>query len=75
MSYNGGLDFGLIGDADAMPDLDDVAACLDAALEELAQLAGIEHQRRDGPATAPGKPTRRRAAHSRQRARPPGNPG
>ena len=35
MSYNGGLDFGLLGDYDAMPDLDEFGSLLDAALGEL----------------------------------------
>lgn len=40
MSYNGSIDFGLIGDYDAMPDLDDLAADLQASIAELAAAAG-----------------------------------
>jgi diacylglycerol O-acyltransferase len=39
ISYNGGIDFGLLGDYDAMPDLDDFAAMLDAARQELVDAA------------------------------------
>jgi hypothetical protein len=41
MSYNGALNFGLIGDYDTMPDLEDVARHLAEALEELADAAGV----------------------------------
>jgi WS/DGAT/MGAT family acyltransferase len=40
MSYNGRIDFGLVGDYDALPDLDAVAAALDGAIGELAAVAG-----------------------------------
>ena len=42
MSYNGQVNFGLIGDYDAMEDLDDLGADLDAALSELVEAAGGE---------------------------------
>jgi hypothetical protein len=42
MSYNGGLNFGLLGDFDAMPDIDRFAEGLTAALDELVALAGRE---------------------------------
>ena len=41
MSYNGGVDIGLMGDYDAMPDLDEFAAHLEAELAELMEAAGI----------------------------------
>jgi diacylglycerol O-acyltransferase / wax synthase len=41
MSYDGRIDFGLLADYDALPDLDDVAAALDGAIAELAAVAGI----------------------------------
>ncbi|MGI8780857.1 MAG: WS/DGAT/MGAT family O-acyltransferase [Solirubrobacteraceae bacterium] len=41
LSYDGRIDFGLVADYDALPDLDDVAAGLDAAIAELAAVAGI----------------------------------
>jgi diacylglycerol O-acyltransferase / wax synthase len=37
MSYNGQIDFGLVGDYDAMPDLDSVALDLEASIKELAE--------------------------------------
>jgi diacylglycerol O-acyltransferase len=39
MSYNGRLDFGLLGDYDAMPDLDRLAAYFEEALAELLDAA------------------------------------
>jgi diacylglycerol O-acyltransferase / wax synthase len=41
MSYNGRMNFGLVGDYDAMADLDDLAGDLDAALADLAAAAGV----------------------------------
>ena len=41
MSYNGALNFGLIGDYDSMPDLEDVARHLAESLAELADAAGV----------------------------------
>jgi diacylglycerol O-acyltransferase / wax synthase len=41
MSYNGRMNFGLLGDWDAMGDLDAFAADLEASLEELASAAGV----------------------------------
>jgi len=35
MSYNGGLDYGLLGDYDALPDIDVIAEGIDASLNEL----------------------------------------
>jgi hypothetical protein len=41
MSYNGAINFGLIGDYDTMPDLEDFARHLAESLEELAEAAGV----------------------------------
>jgi hypothetical protein len=41
MSYNGALNFGLIGDYDSMPDLEEVAHHLAESLQELADAAGV----------------------------------
>jgi diacylglycerol O-acyltransferase len=41
MSYNGAINFGLIGDYDSMPDLEDFARHLAESLEELADTAGV----------------------------------
>jgi WS/DGAT/MGAT family acyltransferase len=42
MSYNGTINFGLVGDYDLMPDLDDLADDLQASLAELADAGGVE---------------------------------
>ncbi|HEX4625075.1 MAG TPA: wax ester/triacylglycerol synthase family O-acyltransferase [Solirubrobacteraceae bacterium] len=39
MSYNGGADIGLIGDYDAMPDLEELAAMFEEAIAELREAA------------------------------------
>ena len=39
MSYNGKVDFGLLGDYDAMPDLEDVGRMLEESLAELLEAA------------------------------------
>ncbi len=39
MSYNGGIDFGLLGDYDALPDIDVVAEGIAASLAELLDVA------------------------------------
>jgi diacylglycerol O-acyltransferase len=58
MSYDGRIDFGLLADYDALPDLDDVAAALEGAIAELAAVAGA--------AGADGG--RRRRTRAKQRA-------
>jgi len=40
MSYDGRIDFGLLADFDALPDLDELAAALEQAIAELAAVAG-----------------------------------
>src|SRR5215218_1011804 len=56
VSYNGRIDFGLVSDYDALPDLDDVATALEGAIGELAAVAGV-----------PGK-TRARRTRAEQHA-------
>jgi diacylglycerol O-acyltransferase / wax synthase len=46
VSYDGQLFFGLLGDYDAMPDLDRLASDLTAAIAELAAAAGVAAPRR-----------------------------
>jgi hypothetical protein len=41
MSYNGAINFGLVGDYDIMYDLDDLADDFHDALEDLARAAGV----------------------------------
>jgi diacylglycerol O-acyltransferase len=42
MSYNGRMNFGLLGDFDAMPDLENFVRGLQHSLDELRQAAGVE---------------------------------
>jgi diacylglycerol O-acyltransferase / wax synthase len=63
MSYNGLLNFGLIGDYDAMPGLEQLARDLDTAIAELAAVAEASPTPREAPAAAQtqdgaGTPTR-----------------
>jgi hypothetical protein len=39
MSYNGGMNFGLLADYDALPDVDRIAEGIEASLAELVTLA------------------------------------
>jgi diacylglycerol O-acyltransferase / wax synthase len=52
MSYNGRICFGLVGDYDAMYDLDDLAADFEASLAELGEAAGVKLSER------PARPVR-----------------
>jgi hypothetical protein len=52
MSYDGRIDFGLLGDYDALPDLDAVAVALDGAIAELAAAAGAGTRPPGGQARA-----------------------
>jgi WS/DGAT/MGAT family acyltransferase len=56
MSYNGGIDFGLLGDYDAMPDLDDIG---DYLRESLAELVAAADEAGGAP---PTRRARRKAA-------------
>jgi diacylglycerol O-acyltransferase / wax synthase len=47
MSYNGKVDFGLLGDYDAMPDIDRFSSLLEESLEELLALAQKEAPRKE----------------------------
>src|SRR6202042_2206673 len=58
MSYNGSLDYGLLGDYDALPDIDVVADGIEASLAELLAAA------RGGRAPAKGRSRRQPAAES-----------
>jgi diacylglycerol O-acyltransferase / wax synthase len=44
MSYDGGIDYGLLADYDALPDIDVIADGIDAALRELLEAAPRERQ-------------------------------
>jgi diacylglycerol O-acyltransferase len=61
ISYNGGIDFGLLGDYDAMPDLDAFAEMLDAARQELVD-AGKTTASNGKRASSPGRTSRPRTS-------------
>jgi diacylglycerol O-acyltransferase / wax synthase len=52
LSYNGGINFGLVGDFDALPDLDDLAGDFSDSIAELREAAGVKPARSDGAAGA-----------------------
>jgi hypothetical protein len=52
MSYNGKLSFGLLGDYDALPDIDVIAEGIEASLAELVQAAGGRKRTRAKPKAA-----------------------
>jgi diacylglycerol O-acyltransferase / wax synthase len=58
MSYDGRLAFGLLGDYDAMGDVDVLASDLDAGIRELAAAAGVSRPRARRQAAAPRRTTR-----------------
>jgi len=53
MSYNGKMNFGLVGDYDAMHDLDDLADDFRASLAALADTAGVKIASERGPRAKP----------------------
>jgi WS/DGAT/MGAT family acyltransferase len=61
MSYDGGIDYGLLGDYDALPDIDVIAEGIDASLQELLLAARGEApapaSRRDPAVEQNGGPT------------------
>jgi diacylglycerol O-acyltransferase len=52
VSYNGTMNFGLTGDFNAMPDLDDIPGDFAEALAEIADAAGVTLSRRPEPVHA-----------------------
>jgi diacylglycerol O-acyltransferase len=76
MSYNGGIDYGLLGDYDALADIDVVAEGIDSSLQELLDAArGNDSRRRVAPhpATAHSEPTS--SAEDEQADEPAAAPG
>jgi diacylglycerol O-acyltransferase len=59
MSYNGGIDFGLLGDYDAMPDLDAFGAMLEESRDELLLAARSSP---NGRASSPRRTSRPRTS-------------
>jgi diacylglycerol O-acyltransferase / wax synthase len=68
MSYNGGLDYGLLGDYDAMPDIDLVAEGIEASL---AQLLGAA---RGGDVAVPRRGTAAATEVTQGSVKPTGKP-
>ncbi len=68
MSYNGSIDFGLLGDYDALPDIDTIAEGIDEGLTQLKRAAQAKEARTasarvaPAPATPSEPPKRRRPA-------------
>jgi diacylglycerol O-acyltransferase len=74
MSYNGAIDFGLLGDYDALPDIETIA---DGIEDGLAQLRGAARAREARAAAARGdgaRPTRSTASVPPRRRRPAARP-
>jgi diacylglycerol O-acyltransferase / wax synthase len=72
MSYNGRVDFGLLADYDALPDVDELCSMLDEALEELLEAAGAKRRRGRAASRSvngPGASSGARAGTSSRRAR------
>jgi WS/DGAT/MGAT family acyltransferase len=55
MSYDGGINFGLLGDYDALPDIDGIAAGIEESVEELRRAAVAKRR----GSKSPTAPTRR----------------
>jgi hypothetical protein len=55
MSYNGAIDIGLLGDYDALPDIQVIADGIEASLQELLEAARSRNSS-NGAATAHRKP-------------------
>jgi diacylglycerol O-acyltransferase / wax synthase len=68
MSYNGSMDFGLLGDYDAMHDLEDFGAMVDDSLTELVDAA--KKRRRSNGSAAGAKPKSKPAAKRKPAAKP-----
>jgi diacylglycerol O-acyltransferase len=60
MSYNGGMDFGLLADYDSMPDIEQLAEMFDASLAELLEAAG--EPKRNGKVSSRARTSRPRTS-------------
>ena len=74
MSYNGAIDFGLLGDYDALPDIDTIADGIEDGLAQLksgreseggARRRRARRRRRRGAPRPPARPPRRRRPATR----------
>ncbi len=71
MSYNGHLGFGLLGDYDALPDLDTIAQELERAIRRLARAANPPKASRRASGRAPAKRTAARDGRAAKAAASP----
>jgi diacylglycerol O-acyltransferase / wax synthase len=69
MSYDGGMDFGLLGDYDAMPDLERIGELLGESLGELVDAAKAEAGDPAGNGRAGGASSRARTSRPRTSSR------
>jgi diacylglycerol O-acyltransferase len=60
MSYDGGMDFGLLADYDSMPDIEQLAEMFDASLAELLEAAG--EPKRNGKVSTRARTSRPRTS-------------
>ena len=60
MSYDGGMDFGLLADYDSMPDIEQLAEMFDASLAELLEAAG--EPKRNGKVSSRARTSRPRTS-------------
>jgi WS/DGAT/MGAT family acyltransferase len=70
MSYNGHLGFGLLGDYDALPDLDEIALDLEHSIRWLARAAGVSKPRSRARKPAGTKPARAAQGKHTKQAKP-----
>ncbi len=75
MSYNGGLDYGLLGDYDAMPDIDLVAEGIEVSLAQLLAAARASAGERSRPLVSAKAERARPAATARRSERAAANGG
>jgi len=71
MSYDGHLGFGLLGDFDSLPELENIRRDLEWAIDSLASAAGVR-KRPAKKAATPRKPARRASAERSGAAKPAG---
>jgi diacylglycerol O-acyltransferase / wax synthase len=75
MSYNGAIDFGLLGDYDALPDVETIAEGIEDGLAQLRAAARAKEARAAGARTGPAsQQASARPAHRRRPATPAAKP-
>jgi WS/DGAT/MGAT family acyltransferase len=74
MSYDGGMNFGLLADYDAMPDLDELTSGLEASLAELRDLAGAGPLGRRAVKTTRTRERARAKRHAKTNGKPAPTP-